>query len=133
VNAPTPGAARSAGRRLGWAPRADGIASLALAAAGTCAILQSATSATSSVWWILVLGVGQSLVFSLSASLPMRDRLASAAALLAVFAAAFVPGLIETTPLAAAPAVGLAVVGSSPMWALAAGRLLGARGHTARA
>jgi hypothetical protein len=106
---------------------------VALAAAGTCAVLQSVTSTASSVRWILVLGIGQSLVFSLSAGLPVRERLASAAALLAVFVAAFVPGLVQATPLGAAPAAGLAVAGSLPMWALAARRLLGPRRHRARA
>lgn len=115
------------GARL--SPYANGIASLALAATATAAIALTVTISTSegAIWWILVLGVGQSLVFWLATSLPMRYRITSSIALLCAFLAAYTPGLLQATPLNAAPALALAVIGSLPMWGVAIGRLVNAK------
>ncbi|MCG7284806.1 hypothetical protein MHY85_02320 [Cellulomonas sp. ACRRI] len=110
-------------------PYVNGIASLVLAATAAVAIALTVLSSDSSgaIWWILILGVGQALVFWLAVSLPMSYRIAASVALLCAFMAAYVPGLLQATPLGAGPAVVLAVVGSIPMWCVAAVRLVNAK------
>lgn len=110
-------------------PYANGVAALALAAAGTAAIGVSAFSASSEggVWTIFVLGMGQALVFGLAGTLPLGYRVASAIALLAALTTAFVPHLLGVTPLGPVAAVALAAAGSLPMWAVAIWRLAVAR------
>jgi hypothetical protein len=113
-------------------PYANGIAQFVLAAISALAIGLTVTNPDSAgaIWWILVLGVGQALVFWLATSLPMRYRVTSAIALLCAFLAAYTPGLLQATPLSAGPAVALAVVGSLPMWGVAVERLVNARRDT---
>jgi len=110
-------------------PYANGIASLVLAAAATAAIALTVTSATSegAIWWIFVLGVGQSLVFWLATSLPMRYRVTAAITLLCALLAAYLPALLQATPLSAGPALAFAAIGSLPMWGVAVGRLVNAK------
>ena len=110
-------------------PYANAIASLVLAATAVVAIALTVTSSTSAgaIWSIFVLGMGQALVFWLATSLPLRYRVASSIALLCALLAAHVPGLLQATPLSAAPALVVAVIGSLPMWGVAVGRLVNAK------
>jgi len=76
---------------------------------------------------LVVLGIGQSLVFWLAGSLPMGYRIASSATLLVALTAAFVPHLLGRTPMGPGTALAVAAVGSLPMWGVAIWRLAGAR------
>lgn len=115
--------------RAGVHPYAHGAAALGLAAAGAAAVLVAVTTLDPEdrPWVLFVLGMGQVWVFLLARSLPWGYRVASSLALLWVFAAAFVPGLLRATPLGYGAAVGLAVVGSLPLWVLAVVRLRATR------
>jgi hypothetical protein len=84
-------------------------------------VLRSAESGAA----ILMIGVVaalQALAFAFATDVSLRYRIATAAALLALFAAALVPPLVHEAPLGVGPAVAFAVVGSLPMWAIAAWR-----------
>lgn len=108
---------------------AHGIAALALAAAAATGIALCVTTPSFEVGigTLVVLGIGQSVVFWLAGSLSRGYRIASSIALLVALTTAFVPHLLGRTPPGAGTALAVATAGSLPMWGVAIGRLAGAR------
>ena len=113
------------GRGSAW-KRADypfltPLGSPVLALSGACAISLRAWAPDemAMVTMIGLFGLIHAVMLWTANELPLGYRLASAGALLCMFAAAVAPGLLGVAPTSAGAAVALAAGGSAPMWAVA--------------
>lgn len=91
---------------------------LALASSSFIFLNNWAPDSSQPVLAIALLGLGQAFVFWSAGEAPLRYRLVSVAAMLAVFVAALVPAAVSVTPASTGTAIALAAGGSLPVWAL---------------
>lgn len=90
-----------------------------VAAAGTIAIYYNVTSASTTFGPVTIaaLGILHGMALAATPSPAVRNRVAGAVALLCIFVASFLPAFFGDPGISNLPiALGLAAVGSAPMW-----------------
>lgn len=99
-----------------------GYATVVLGVVGTAMIMLSTTTSIEAIPILMIaaVGFGQAAVLRILWPIPVRYRLVFSFAMLAIFLTAFIPRLLEVTPMGLGSALALGVAGSLPMFGIAA-------------